>query len=191
MPKDHSCLFHAICYGLKLQYDGHILRRKLFEYVTANPAAYDNIKDYYDNYSHKEYGIVMNHKDYWGGPPELQLISQKFKCNLYVYIETKMKKDEPFSDSKYTRVASYEYTNKSDSQGNVQLLLENYNHYCVLNDCVVMEKTSILPKGCESQKHSQGTLRAKAVKRAWDQLSVCDIISILKFSINQSSLFIY
>jgi hypothetical protein len=72
MAKDHSCLFHAISYGLKLKYDGHILRRRLYEYVTSNPVAYDNIKDYYDNYSHTEYGIVLKHKDYWGGPPELQ-----------------------------------------------------------------------------------------------------------------------
>jgi hypothetical protein len=172
MAKDHSCLFHAICYGLKLKYDGHILRRKLYEYVTANPSAYDNIKDYYDNYSHKEYGIVMKQKDYCGGPPELQLISQKYKCNLYVYIETKMKRSEPFSDSKYTRVASYEYTNESESLGTVHLLLENYNHYCVLNDTIVTEKSSISPKMCESQKNSQDVMRAKALKRTRDQMSV-------------------
>jgi hypothetical protein len=84
-----------------------------------------------------------------------------------------MKRDEPFSDSMYTRVASYEYTNESDTQGTVYLLLENCNHYCILDDTIVMEKSSILPNVCKKgQKHSHDAMGAKAVKRAWDQMSV-------------------
>jgi hypothetical protein len=83
-----------------------------------------------------------------------------------------MKRSKPFSDSKYTRVASYEYTNESESLGTVHLLLENYNHYCVLNDTIVMVKSSISPKMCESQKNSQDVMRAKALKRTRDQMSV-------------------
>jgi hypothetical protein len=171
MAKDNTCLFHSVCYGLKLGFSGHILRQKLYDFLMLNKTIYENIKNYFGNQEHKEYAVAMKHKDFWGGPPELKLMSVKYQCNFYVYIVTKIASDEPFADSMYTRIASYEYTDRVNSEDTVHLLLENDSHYCVLDDTIMMDASSIPPKELKrTRKHINGS--DKGIKRAYDQLSV-------------------
>jgi hypothetical protein len=178
MPKDHSCLFHAVCYGLRLKYDGHLLRKNLYHFLLNNsnmlllwPLNRTSSKS---DYLSTEYGQTVNgygenlrQNHFWGGATELTIMKSQLKCNFYVYIVTNMNSTGPFSDSKYTRVASYEFVPEATSVQNVHLLHENGSHYVVLKDVSVMTSSTITPITVLQDKDHK-----KEKKRAYDLLSV-------------------
>jgi len=90
-PKDGSCLFHSIAYGLRDKVCSWELRRDMAAFIAAHPSekiADTTIEEWVQmatGKSHQSYARSLAHPDTWGGDLELALATRIMDININVF----------------------------------------------------------------------------------------------------------